>query len=268
LDDGKETKDPMSMHFVRELERLKDRMLELCALVEKHLAMAMQALDEWDGALAREVMDFDIKIDEMEVEIEEECLKALALYQPVARDLRLVVATLKINSDLERIGDLTVNIAERTLFMLQAPCRPPLQSFDFSGMAAKACAMLRMSVDALVALDVDMAYAVCRADDEVDAINRDVFRVVKQKMREGDKDGDVLIDLLSISRTLERIADHATNIAEDVVYLIGGDVVRHHVEDFSRAGNGAMERSGLNRPAASQNGPATKAGKEESGYAS
>jgi phosphate transport system protein len=173
-------------------------------------------------------MDYDI--DQEEVNIEEDCLKVLALYQPVAIDLRFLVTVLKINTDLERIGDLSVNIAERSDFLSrQTPVTVP---FDFDLMAEKTQSMLHKGIDALVNIDCELAYNVCAMDDEVDAINKEMYQLVIQSILENPSDIDSLIHLLSVSRHLERIGDHATNIAEDVIYMAEGKIIRHKIENF------------------------------------
>ena len=154
----------------------------------------------------------------------------LALYQPVATDLRLIVAALKINNDLERVGDLAVNIAERALFL--ATQKPVEIAFDFRLMGEKTQAMLAKSLDALVRADTALARQVCKSDDEVDAMNRKVYLRVQDAIRKNPEDLESLIHLLSVSRHLERIADLATNVAEDVIYMAEGEIVRHHVEDY------------------------------------
>ena len=215
----------MSRHMQRELAHLEERLIEHCAAVEKNVALAARAIQERDEALAKEVMAADAAIDMEEVEIEEECLKVLALHQPVAIDLRFIVAALKINNDLERIGDLASNIAERALRVSREPALPDF--FDFGLMAEKTQAMLRNGVDAMVRMDIDLAHKVCAADDEVDGMNREMFEIVERRSADDPSKVPVLLLYLSVSRQLERIADHATNIAEDVVYMITGDIVRH-----------------------------------------
>jgi len=220
----------MARHLQTEIEKLKQRLLALCATVEKNVAVATRAIWEQDESRVAEVMGTDHRIDREEVEVEEECLKILALHQPVAVDLRMIIAILKINNDLERIGDLAVNIAERARF-LQTQKLPP-EGFEFEEMVDKVMRMLRWSVDALVSLDVDLAYRVCAVDDEVDAMNKKSYEVFGRLTETGNADPRVLTHLLSVSRHLERIADHATNIAEDVIYMITGDIVRHKMEDY------------------------------------
>lgn len=220
----------MSVHLHTEIERLKKQVLSLSALVEDSLYRAVKSLRERDAALARSVIETDTEIDLREVDIEEECQKVLALHQPVANDLRFIIAVLKLNTELERIGDGTVNIAERVLFLVdEEPLDIP---FDFAGMAHKAQQMLHNSLDALIDLDLTKAYAVIAADDEVDAINRQMYKQVEEGIRSNPERVDSYIHLLGISRHIERIADHASNIAEDVIYLVEGKIVRHRTEEF------------------------------------
>jgi phosphate transport system protein len=161
----------------------------------------------------------------MEVEVEEECLKVLALHQPVAVDLRFLIAAIKINNDLERIGDEAVNIAERVVTIAK---EKRLEfTYDYALMAEKTEFMLEKSLDALVNLDLDLALKVCVFDDEVDNIQSNAYSEIKQAMNKHPDQVRYLINLLLISRHLERIADHATNIAEEVIYLVEGEIVRH-----------------------------------------
>ncbi len=220
----------MTIHFERELERLKKRILSLGAMVEERVRMAIKAMEMRDGKLAKKVIEADHEIDQIEVDIEEECLKILALYQPVAIDLRFIIAVIKINNDLDRIGDLAVNIAERAAFLAtQEKLDIP---FDFVGMAEKTQSMLKRSLDSLVNMDINLAWEVGASDDEVDAINRDMYLQVQDGIRKNIDRIECLIHLLQASRHLERIADLATNIAEDVIYMAKGEIVRHHAEDY------------------------------------
>jgi phosphate transport system protein len=220
----------MATHLRKAIEELKKKLLVLSTIVEERVSDATRALEQRDSALAAQVIEGDTQVDDMEVEVEEECLKILALHQPVAIDLRFIVAALKINNDLERVGDLAVNIAERTQFVAEQP--PVKLALDFSTMAAKAQSMLNLSLDALVENDVQLARGVCAADDEVDAINREMYREVQAALEAQSADVPVLIHLLSVSRHIERVADLATNIAEDVIYMIEGEIVRHKTEKF------------------------------------
>ncbi len=221
----------MTMHFFKEIERLKKHVLSLCALVEENLNRAMRSIEEQDGQLARQAIETDKRIDEQEVEVEEESLKILALHQPVAIDLRFIIAVLKINSDLERIGDLAVNIAERAVYLSsQRRLDIPL---DFEGMTEKVRSMVKKSIDALVNMDADLGREVCKADDEVDEMNREIHEMVIKRMHESDsvEQMDSLLHLLSVARQLERIADHATNIAEDLIYTTEARIIRHHADE-------------------------------------
>ena len=211
-----------------EIENLKKRILSLGAMVEEQVNRAIKALEKKDPDIARDVIKVDKKVDEIEVEVEEECLKILALHQPVAVDLRFITAVIKINNDLERIGDEAVNIAERVIYL---GTRPPLNvSFDYSEMSEKTIKMLKDSLDALVFLDIDLAYRVRLEDDEVDALDSGFFEKVKQIIPDNSERVGSLIHIFSISHHLERIADHATNIAEDVIYLIEGVIQRHKMQ--------------------------------------
>ena len=221
----------MTMHLQREIEKLKTLVLELGAKVENNVHQAVQALHVRDLELAREIIGADFEVDKAEVFLEEECLKILALHQPVAIDLRFLIAVLKINNDLERIGDLAVNIAERATYLsAQEPVDIP---FDFLGMSDKTKEMLRKSLESLVNMDTRLAKEVCGMDDEVDAINRQMYDQVQEGIRRNPAQMGSLIHCLSTSRHLERIADHATNIAEDVIYMVAGEIVRHKAEEYS-----------------------------------
>ena len=208
-----------------EIENIKKRILSLGAMVEEHVSMAVKSLGSMDLELALKVIKADKKVDEMEVEIEEECLKILALHQPVAVDLRFISAVIKINNDLERIGDEAVNIAERVEYLCT---RPPLDvPFYYSVMSEKTINMLKDSLDALVNLDIDLAYKVRLMDDEIDEIDRNFFVTVCEVIPRNVERVGSTINWFSISHNLERIADHATNIAEEVIYLIEGVIQRH-----------------------------------------
>ncbi|QPJ62352.1 MAG: phosphate signaling complex protein PhoU [Candidatus Nitronauta litoralis] len=217
-----------TIHIENAILQLKKMTHSLGAHVEENVGRAVRSIINRDAKLATEVMHSDSRIDEMEVELEEECLKVLALYQPVANDLRLVVAYLKINNDLERIGDLAVNIAERSVFLAdQVKLAIP---DEFPLMAEKTQWMLQHALDSLVDLDSVMARRVCAVDDEVDDLNRKMFYTFESQLGTGPEKLRPLLELLSASRYLERVADHATNICEDVIYLIGGEIVRHRKE--------------------------------------
>jgi phosphate transport system protein len=215
----------MARFIFKELDKIKKKILSLGALVEERVRMTSTAVENRDAVLAEKIINNDWEIDEMEVEIEEECLKILALHQPVAIDLRFIVAVIKINNDLERIGDQAVNIAERVVIMSKRPEMGFV--FDYIPMSEKAQSMLKMSLDALVNLDVDLAFKVITLDDEVDATKKDAYDKIKEAIRRNPDRVGYLINLLLISRHLERLADHCTNIAEEVIYLIEGEIIRH-----------------------------------------
>jgi phosphate transport system protein len=218
----------MTSHWQREIDKLKKQIFQLSDLVKQNLEDAVFALEKRDLELARRVHDSDDLVDQRELEIEENCLKILALYQPVAIDLRFIVAVLKINSDLERIGDEAVNIAARAIYINS---QLPVQSnIDFSGITEGVKRMLTQSLDALVNLDAKIAYQVRSSDDEVDEAVHRAFVDIKEKIRRNPENVDVLIDYARICRYLERVADHATNIAEDVIYMVEGEIVRHKPE--------------------------------------
>jgi phosphate transport system protein len=215
----------MKRHFEREMEHLKRRLLEMGATVEDLVARSMQALMERDAALAQDAIELEREIDRQEIQIEEECLKLLALYQPVAGDLRFVTAVMKINNDLERMGDLGGHIAERAVVLSQH--REIALPVDLRRMAAAAQRMVRQSLDALVNQDADLAQQVILADNEIDVFHQEMFPLVAAQMRRQPESIEVLFHVLSASRHLERIADYATNVAEDVVYLVRGEIIRH-----------------------------------------
>lgn len=220
----------MPIHLMREIERVKKDILTVGAMAELSVRESTLSLHQRDEKLALGVIEQDTKLDEMEVELEESCLKILALHQPVAVDLRFIVAALKINNELERVGDLAVNIAERALFLATVP-KVDI-SFDFVGMAAKVQEMLKNSLDALVNFNLTLAQQVCQDDDDVDAMNRQMYILMQEAIHQHPDQTEALIHLLSASRHLERIADHATNISEDVIYMIQGEVVRHRTEEY------------------------------------
>jgi len=218
----------MPKRLQKELEKIKKRILYLGAMVEERIRMAIKAMETWDADLAEEIIRKDYEIDELEIEVEEECLKILALHQPVAVDLRFLIATIKINNDLERIGDEAVNIAHRVKNISK---RKRLDvSFDFSLMAEKAAAMFRLSLDALVNLDLDLAFKVLTLDDEVDQMHRELYDRIKEVMSRNPDYVGYLINLYTTSRHLERVGDHSTNIAEEVIYLIEGEIIRHRAK--------------------------------------
>lgn len=220
----------MPKHLRREIENLKKKLLALGAKVESSVRDATLSIEKRDTDLAKKIIDSDLNIDNTEVEIEEDCLKILALHQPVAIDLRFIVAVLKINNDLERIGDLAVNIAERAVFLASQPAFNI--SIDLVDMAHNAQLMLKQSIDSLINHDAELAHKVCSSDDIVDDMNRQMYLKVQNAILENPDQITPLIHLLSASRHLERIADHTTNIAEDVIYMVEGQIIRHKTEEY------------------------------------
>jgi len=222
-----------------EINKLKKSILTMGAVVEERVLQSVKAVHERDEKLARKIIDGDPEVDRLEVDLEEECLKILALHQPVAIDLRFIIAVIKINSDLERIADLAVNIAERAAFLAtQGKVEVPP---DLSVMSEKVKVMMKKCLDAFVNMDSATAKEVIPMDDVVDDLNRSMFKSVESAMVKNPERIGCLIHLLSISRYLERIADHATNIAEDVVYMIEGEIVRHQSESESTRRAGSMK---------------------------
>ncbi len=215
----------MSIHFQKELSKLKKAILTLGAMVEDRVRMASESLEAKDAQLAINVIKKDYEIDEMEVEIEEECLKVLTLHQPVAVDLRFLITVIKINNELESIGDQAVNIAQRVEIIAKQSRHDFV--FAYTVMSEKAQDMLKMSLDSFVNLDIDLAFKVLMLDDEVDLIKNEAYDKIKKAMSIHQTSHGYLINLLLVSRHLERLADHTTNIAEEVIHLIEGEIVRH-----------------------------------------
>lgn len=216
----------MPTHLQRQLDKLKRSLLSLGTLVEEAVDGAIRAIQNRDVSLAEAVITGDADIDQLEIDVEEECLHTLALHQPVAFDLRFVVAVLKINNDLERIGDLAVNVAQQAQFLASCAMvdRVP---FDLGRMSALVQEMLSKSLDALVNLDPDMAREVRSLDDTVDSIHRTMYDRISDSMRQNQDQIEQMVHLINVSRQLERMADHAVNVAKDVIYMAEGDIVRH-----------------------------------------
>ncbi|WP_303720730.1 phosphate signaling complex protein PhoU [Malonomonas rubra] len=215
----------MAVLMQQELDQLKKQLLALSAEVEGRVKQAVQALLTSDRKLAERVKGGDSQIDNMEIELEEECLKVLALHQPVATDLRFIVSILKINNDLERVADFAVNIADRAIDLggaIRIEC-----PYDIARMAELVEKMLKMALDSLVEKDTDLARKTIKLDDDVDAMHKGNFTRVKEAIRSDPTYLDGLVYYLSISRYLERMGDLATNIAEDVVYQVDGEIIRH-----------------------------------------
>lgn len=218
----------MAIHLRRELDILTQKILSIGAKVEDALRHAVMSIESENKEPAHDVVKGDILIDRAEVELEEECLKVLALHQPVAADLRFVVAVLKINNDLERIGDLAANIAKQSI-TLDANTYPA-GVFDLQEMFLRAQGMVRDSLNAFVSGDSGLAVDVCKRDDEVDEMKRAIRDRVEKMVQDRPDYVHSLFQILSISRNLERIADQATNIAEDVIYMLEGKIIRHRMQ--------------------------------------
>lgn len=213
----------MSLHLSRQIGHLKKSLLVLSARIEERVLDAVTALENRDPDLAQGVLDSERDINRSVFEIEEECLHTLALHQPVAFDLRYLVAVLKINADLQRIGGLATNIAELALSLSQRP-RLTQMPFDVAGMARMVRGMVKQSLDALVNIDPDLADTVCARDDEVDRQHREMYAKIEQAIRRDPELVTTYFHLVSVSRHLERIADHAVNIARDVIYMARGEL--------------------------------------------
>ena len=219
----------MARHIEHQISQLKNSILQFGTIVEESISRSNTALFKRDVELAQKVVANDTEIDRLEVELEEECLKVLALYQPVAADLRFVVAVLKINNDLERIGDLASNIAKT---VSQLTITGPLElPEEISSMAKQVEEMVKNSLDAVVKADPDLARQVRKEDDIVDAGRHTVRKLVIQQIKKDPEKVEGLLQINSISKHLERIADMATNIAEDVIYMVEGEIVRHRHRD-------------------------------------
>lgn len=220
----------MGVILGKEIEYLKKEILSLSAMVEEAVGLSVRALTEHRVDYAKRVVDSDPEVDNKEIDVEEECLKLLALHQPVASDLRFIVAVLKINSDLERVGDLAVNISERAIMLDQTG--HVTAPFDVMGMSERARLMLKSALDSLVNLDAGLARKVCVLDDDVDRMNQETYQRVTARIKANPEETEKMIMFLQVSRSLERIGDHATNIAEDVIYMTEGGIVRHRPERF------------------------------------
>jgi phosphate transport system protein len=220
----------MLHYWQREIENLKKLILSLGAIVEEQIQRSLLALERRDTELADEVISRDREVDSLEILIEEECLKILALYQPVANELRFVVAVLKMNNDLERMGDLASNIARRARYLSKKE-KIDLIS-EFRNIGSKVQQMVKKSLDSLVNMDIGLAREVLIADDEIDKLTKQTLKKTINSIEKNPDLAKEYFSIRSISKNLERIADSATNIAEDVVYLCSGEIIRHQSEDF------------------------------------
>jgi phosphate transport system protein len=223
----------MSKHLLRDLEMLKKEILTMGAMVEESMNRALQSLMERRFDLAKEVILGDRELDLKEIQIEEECLKVLALHQPVAADLRFIIVVLKVNNDLERIGDLAQNIAERAAYLSRN--EPIDLPGDFITMIEKVRGMVSRSLDSLVNRDTKTARQVIHDDTEVDEAHRRMYEALQERMCDNPSTVQRAVNTLSVSKNLERIADYATNIAEDVVFMVDGEMIRHGEPDEENA---------------------------------
>ncbi len=219
----------MERHFDEELKNLKQRLLHMADTTQEMVGLAVKALVERKQALADEVFRHEEEVNHMEIEIEDAVLRLLALRQPAGGDLRLLTAILKINNDLERVADQAVNISEIAVYLLKEPPLKPL--IDIPHMAALAQKMIKNSLQAFVDQNPALAEQVCRDDDEVDKLNEQVFRELLTYMMNDPKSIQRAVDLILVGRNLERVADHATNISEDVIFIVEGKNIKHHIQD-------------------------------------
>jgi len=219
--------------FDEELKLLKEKLLEMASRAEEQIALAIRALKDREEKLACQVLEREAAINFLDIEIDEMSMRLLALRQPMATDLRFITSAMKIGSDLERIGDLAVNIAERTMDLLKHPQLKPL--IDIPRMAEVAQEMVRDALNAFITGDDQLAQEVCKRDDEVDQLNIQVFRELLTYMMQDSGTIPRAVDLILVGRHLERIADHATNIGEDVIYMTKGKTIKHHIEEGREA---------------------------------
>jgi len=218
----------MERPFDDELNALKHKLLEMAGHVEEAVALSIQSLKDRNEELAAEVIREEEITNSYDLAVDEICMRLLALRQPVAADLRFIASAMKIGTDLERIGDLTVNIAERTLHLLRLPPLKPL--LDIPAMARLAQGMVKDAIDAFIQADAGLARSVCERDDEVDQLNEQLFRELLTYTIADPGTIPRAIELILIGRSLERIADHATNISEDVIYILKGQIIKHHFD--------------------------------------
>jgi phosphate transport system protein len=228
VDRSEESGFNLVRHFVEELEQLKTKLLEMSSLVEASIQRSIIAVTQKDRSAAEQVFRSEARINQIEIEIDEFAINLLALQQPMAADLRLIVAALKINTDLERMGDLSVNIAQRAISLIDEPVIKPM--IDIPHIAGLVQSMVRKSLDAFVTRDADLARSVLASDDAVDSLRTACYHELVSFMEKDPHNIKPGLDLLAITRNLERVADHSTNIAEDVMFLVKGVDVRHHAE--------------------------------------
>ncbi len=220
----------MEIHFDEELTHLKQKLLQMADIAQEMIGMAIGALSERKEELTKKVAELEEKVNHMEVEIEDETVRLVAKRQPIAKDLRLLIAVLKINNDIERVADQACNIAETAVYLLKEPPLKPLL-IDIPNMARLAQNMIKESIQAFVHHDAELAKQVCRHDDQIDTINDQTFRVLLTHMMENPRSITRAVDLILVSRNLERIADHATNISEEVIFIEEGKNIKHHIQE-------------------------------------
>ena len=224
----------MERPFDEELKSLKEMLLEMAARAEEQIVLAVRALKDREEKMACRVLEREEAVNLLDIEIDGMCMRLLALRQPLATDLRFITSAMKISSDLERIGDLAVNIAERTQDLLKQPELKPL--IDIPRMAELAQAMVRDALNAFIQGDDVLARDVCLRDDQVDQLNDQVFRELLTYMMQDPGTISRAVDLILVGRHLERIADHATNVGEDVIYMVKGKTIKHHIEEGRLSG--------------------------------
>lgn len=220
--------DNMHRHFHREIEKLQQKLLTMGSMVEDRVRKACSVIESKDVKLAKQLIKTDWEIDAMELEIEEECLKIMALYQPVAKDLRFLVTIIKINSEMERIGDYAALIAKRVRRI--SKFNNPTFSFNFHEMTDKVISGLKMSIDALVDRNIEMAKQIFILDEEINALRSKNYKIILKEMRSAPDHTTSLLNFYLVTRHLERIADRATNIAEDIIYMVEGEIVRKKLD--------------------------------------
>jgi phosphate transport system protein len=229
----------MERQFDEELNALNEKLLHMARLAEESVALAVKSLKDRDDRYAQDVFKRETTVNLLEIDVDELCMRLLALRQPVASDLRFITSAMKIASELERVGDLAVNIAEVSIELLKLPPLKPL--IDIPRMASLAQGMVKDALNAFVNRDEALARLVCERDDEVDSLNDQIFRELLTYMMNDQSTINRAVGLILIGRHLERIADHATNIGEDVIYLVKGKTIKHHIEEIRRESGAKSE---------------------------
>ncbi|MBI3580251.1 MAG: phosphate signaling complex protein PhoU [Ignavibacteriales bacterium] len=219
----------MPRHFEYELDQLRTMLIRMGSLVEEQIDLGVRAILESNTSLAQIVLERDKKVDEFDNEIDKQCMRIFALTQPVAIDLRLLMAALKINNELERIGDIAVNLAERVTPLL--PHAIFVKKTPLAMMAEGARAMVKDAIDSFVNSDPALAKKVLESDDAIDELDRETFNLMVKKMKESSEFIEPAAHMMIVSRHVERLADHATNIAEDVIFLVNAKIIKHHAND-------------------------------------